>query len=233
MHTIRYQRIVYLSHVLEPGMPHWPGDPALSAELVASLATDGYRLRRVSFGEHAGTHLVARSSYEEAGWGIDELAAARLVHPAVVIDVQEKAALASDYALSADDLLRWEARHGKVEAGVLVILHTGWHRRWSAPRDYLGLDDSGGLHFPGFGEQAACLLLERGVAGLATDTAGLEVGADRTYAVSRLVLAHDRLVVENLARVDELPSRGATVVLGPLRLRGGTGAPATVLALLP
>ncbi len=233
MNNIRYRRIIQLSHVLEPGMPHWPGDPRLSTETVAELATHGYRLHRVCLGEHAGTHVVAGATYREEGWAIDSLSAERLVLPAVVLDAQEQAWLAPDYALSVEDVTAWESRHGTVGPGVLAILHSGWHRRWSRPDDYLGLDDAGQLHFPGFGLDAARRLVERGVAGLATDSPGLEVGTDRSYAVSRLLTDHCLLAVENLANVDQLPPRGATIVVAPLPFRGGTGAPALVLGLIP
>ncbi len=47
------------------------------------------------------------------------------------------------------------------------------------------------------------------------------------------VLRSARLVLENLAQVDRLPPTGATLMIGVLRLRDGSGSPAAVLALVP
>jgi len=44
--------------------------------------------------------------------------------------------------------------------------------------------------------------------------------------------SNPRLVLENLANLDQLPPTGATIVVGVLRLRGGTGSPAAVLAFV-
>ena len=41
------------------------------------------------------------------------------------------------------------------------------------------------------------------------------------------------IIRECLANLDRLPATGATLVIGPLRLEGGSGAPASVLALVP
>ena len=128
----------------------------------------------------------------------------------------------------------WESRHGPVPADSVALLLTGWAERWNNPAAYLGADANGGLHFPGFGPDAAALLLnQRGVAGLGTDTAGVEPGTDATFAVSKLVLSQPRIVLENLANLHQLPPTGAVLVIGPLRLEGGSGSPAAVTAFLP
>jgi kynurenine formamidase len=39
--------------------------------------------------------------------------------------------------------------------------------------------------------------------------------------------------LEGLVNLDQLPPRGATIVIGAVPLQGGSGAPARVLALVP
>ena len=77
------------------------------------------------------------------------------------------------------------------------------------------------------------LLEERGAAGLGVDSPGVDSHRDRSYSTNRLTLARGRIVLENLANLEQLPPTGATIVIGALRLRGGSGSPAAVLALLP
>ena len=215
-------------------MPRWPGDPATEFAPWADIGRDGYYLRRFSMSEHGGTHLTAPASFYTDGRTVDEYGAEELVKAAVVIDARRQCRANPDYALTAEDVADWESRHGPVPAGSVALLLTGWAERWGNPAAYLGVDAEGGLHFPGFGPGAAGLLVnERGVAGLGTDTAGVEPGIDGSFAVSRLVLARPRIVLENLAKLHLLPPTGAVVVIGLLRLEGGSGSPAAVTAFAP
>ena len=184
--------------------------------------------------EHGGTHLTAPASFYPDGRTVDEYPAEELVKPAVVIDVREQCRANRDYALTVRDLTAWESRHRPVPAGSIALLMTSWAERWGNPDEYLGTDDKGGLHFPGFGPDAASLLVnERRVAGLGTDTAGVEPGIDGSFTISRLALAQPRIVLENLANLHQLPPTGAILVIGLLRLEGGSGSPAAVTAFLP
>ncbi len=200
----------------------------------AGASGDGYFLRRFSMGEHAGTHLTAPATFYPDGRTVDGYQPGELVRPAVVIDTRERCRVNPDYALTVSDLREWEALYGKVPCGSLALLLTGWAELWRYPAEYLGDDCAGGLRFPGFGREAAALLMgNRGAAGLGVDTAGVEPGADRTFSVSRLVLASSGIVLENLANLGLLPPTGAIVVVGALPLAEGSGSPAAVTAFLP
>ena len=199
-----------------------------------AIEPDGYFLRRFSMSEHGGTHLTAPASFFADGRTVDHYPASELVKPAVVIDVRHRCVADRDYALSVEDLSEWESLHGEAPRDTPVLLLTDWSDKWPDPDRYLGTDSNGGLHFPGFGPEAAAVLLdERGVAGLGTDTAGLEPGIDDTLSVSKLVLSQPRLALENLTNLHMLPPVGATVVIGVLRLAGGSGSPAAVTAFVP
>lgn len=215
-------------------MPLWPGDPPPEFEPWATIARDGYYLRRFSLSEHAGTHLTAPASFYPNGRTVDQYTSEELVKPAVAIDARQQCQANPDYSLTVGDLMAWESRHHPVPADSIALLLTGWAERWNNPAAYLGADANGSLHFPGFSPDAATLLVkERGVAGLGTDTAGIEPGIDATFAVSKLVLAQPRIVLENLANLHQLPPTGAVLVIGLLRLEGGSGSPVAVTAFLP
>ena len=226
--------MVNLSHPVSPEMPHWPDDPRTELEVWSDPSKDGYFLRRFSMGEHSGTHLTAPASYFANGRTVDQYAPCELVRPAVVLDVREQCRRDPDYALPLGDVLGWEDHNGVIQPGHLVLLNTGWQDRWHDPEAYLGTDSHGGLHFPGFGYEAASLLIhERSVGGLGTDTAGIEPGADSDLSVSKLVLAGPRIALENLVNLDRLPATGAVVVVGLLGLVGGSGSPAAITAFVP
>ena len=232
--VIAYSRIVDLSHAIDRDIPVWPGDPAVEFQTVARLSDDGYCLRRFSMGEHSATHMNAPKSFHTDGEGIDAYSADSLVMPASVIDISENAAGNADYVLRADDIVKWEMRHGRLMEGSVVLLNTSWARKWTDPAAYFNHDSSGGLHFPGFGGDATEFLLEeRLIGGVGTDAAGVDPGQDRSFATNVCVLDQQRIVLENLANLDQLPPTGTTLVIGVLRLRDGSGSPAAVTAFVP
>jgi kynurenine formamidase len=231
---IRYSRIVDLSHRIDPDIPRWTGDPTIDFTPTAQIASEGYYLRRFSMGEHSGTHMNAPSSFFDDASGIDGYPPECLVVSTCVIDQCEKAELDADYMLSIEDVLAWEAINGKIPAGSLVILFTGWQSRWHTPPAFLNYDEQGLPHFPGFSEATALFLLtERSIAGVGIDTHGVDSGQDTTFATNRAVLAQQGIVLECLTNLEQLPSTGTTLAIGILRLKDGSGSPASVLAFVP
>jgi kynurenine formamidase len=232
-YSIQYSRVVNLSHILHPGIPRWPGDPPVEYQPVAQVSRQGYFLRRVGLGEHSGTHLNAPAGFHEGGAAIDQYPPQSLVVPAVMLDHRARAEADPDYTLGRDDIQEWEREYGPVPPGSVVLLNTCWAARWDDPDRFFNRDDAGRFHFPGFEPAAVRFLLDRGAAGIGIDTHGVDGGRDEAFAVNRLVLQQPRIVLENLANLDQLPTVGATLVIGILLLPGGSGSPASVLALVP
>jgi kynurenine formamidase len=233
--------VVDLSHGFGADTVYWPSRPPAGFELreLAHGRTPGgwfYAANAFSTPEHGGTHLDAPIHFAEGGRSVERIPASRLVARAVVIDASAAAAGTPELALGAADVRAFEARHGRIPAGSLVLLRTGWDRFWPDRRAYLGDDtpgDASKLRFPSFGESAARLLVEeRGVAGLGVDTASIDVGSSRDFPVHRLAAAHDVYGLENLTGLAGLPPVGAVVVALPMKIEGGSGAPLRAIALV-
>ena len=198
------------------------------------IESDGYFLRRITLGEHSGTHMNAPASFYPDGITIDQYKPESFIVQAVVLDMSGPTEEDPDHLLSVEELEIWERTYGEIAEGSVALLHTGYHQYWNSPRKFLNLDPSGTAHFPGFGAEAAQFLVQgRGTAGIGIDTHGVDGGMDTSFAVNRLVLAKPRLVLENLANLDQLPPKGTTLIIAPLPLVGGSGAPVSVLALVP
>lgn len=230
----RSVRVVSLSHPVSATSPLWPRDPQVEFTEWSSIANEGFFLRRFAMSEHGGTHLTAPSSFFPDGITVDNIPVDRLVAPVVVIDVQAQCLYNPDYALTLKDVAEWESRNGPVPSGCLVLLLTGWSKYWRELDVYLGEDSDGNLHFPGFGLPAARMLVdERGAAGLGTDSGGVEPGTDLDFSISRLVLGKQGIVLQNLTNLDQLAPTGSFLVIGILKLVGGSGSPAAVTAFVP
>ncbi|MCB1057766.1 MAG: cyclase family protein, partial [Acidobacteria bacterium] len=187
--------------------------------------------------EHGGTHLDAPIHFGEGKHTADQIPVDQLMGPAVVIDVAEKAAADADYRLSAEDVTAWEAEHGQVPAGAMVLLRTGWGDRWPDRKSYLGDDtpgDASNLHFPSYGEDAARLLVdERKVAALGVDTASIDYGPSTEFKVHQVAAAANVLGLENIAHLREVPATGAWLIALPMKIAGGSGGPLRAVALVP
>lgn len=225
-------RVVDLTQSLGPGTVLWPDSDAFDARTVLTYEDDGAYARTIITPEHAGTHLDAPVHFDPDGITVAEIPAESLIAPAVVIDVSAEAREDSDLTVDADLIEELEGRDGEIEAGSAVLLRTGWDEFVGDPEWYGGAD-VGDLQFPGFGPDAAELLLARGVVGLGIDTLSVDPGFETEFPVHHITLPAGLWHLEGLVNLSELPARGATLFVGVLRLVEGSGAPARVLATLP
>lgn len=234
-------RVVDLTHPFNSKTLYWP------------TATTGFELDQLAYGptpggwfyssygygapEHGGTHLDAPIHFAKDGLTNDRIPVDRFIGPGVVIDVSAAAAKNVDYLLTRADVLAWEKKNGRVPVGAMVVLRTGWAVRWPDAKRYLGDDtkgDASKLHFPSYGEDAARLLVgERRVSALGADVASIDYGASRNFIVHQVAARAGVMGLENLANVNVLPAKGATIIALPMKIEGGSGGPLRAIALVP
>jgi kynurenine formamidase len=187
--------------------------------------------------EHGGTHMDAPIHFAEQGRTAEQVPLRSCIGPAVVIDVRQQSAADRDYRLGIDDVATWERAHGQIPAGAMVIMYSGWGTFWPDKARYLGTAEHGdvaNLHFPGFSKEAAELLVnQRHVAAVGVDTASMDYGQSTDFIVHQIVNGANTPGFENLANIDRLPAAGATLVALPIKIAGGSGGPARIIAILP
>jgi len=105
---------------------------------------------------------------------------------------------------------------------------------WNDPKKFIGLDENKVRHFPGWGQEAAQYLLEKGVRGLGIDTASIDTGNSNTFVAHNIFLKADKYLVENInigiENSNTLPEVGATVFVLPIPIENGSEAPARIIA---
>lgn len=230
-----YSHVIDLTHNLNDRSPNWEGteESPFHAKETGNLERDGYYSRTFSTQEHYGTHLDAPAHFAQGMWTVDEIPAERLVRPLVVLDVQTKVNVDPDYEVSVQDVADWESTHGEIPSGAVVMAYTGWDFRWNRPKEFHNLAKDGLPHFPGFSLQCVEFLVEtRGVVGLGIDTMSVDKGATTTYPVHRFTSKESVYHLENVANLALVPPAGATVVVAPVKLENGSGAPVRLLALV-
>lgn len=212
--------------------------PGFSKTAVSNFDADGpaWAWYALSMGEHCGTHFDAPNHWitgrgHETG-GPATIPPENFIAAACVIDVSDKAAADPDYLMTVEDVKAFEAQHGRIEDGSLVLMRTDWSKR-TDPDEFLN-----GGHCPGPSVEAMRFLGEQrqtrgfGVEQVGTD-AGLAGTFDPPFPAHHYMHAKNRYGLASLTNLDQLPAKGAVVIAAPLKIVGGSGSPLRVLALAP
>ncbi len=165
---------------------------------------------------------------------VDQLKAADLFGPAAVIDVSAKCETDNDYLLSKADLLEWEEKNGRLPSGAIVLMYTGWSKKWTDYEAYKNQDEEGRMHFPGFSAEAAnFLVMERNIRGIGIDNFSIDYGLSRDFAVHKIFNGAGKYHLENVANVHLLPATGAFLIVAPIKIDGGSGGQVRIFAVVP
>ena len=239
-------RVVDLTHTLDPDFPVIILPPEFGQcarfrmEEVSAYDHRGpaWKWHNISMSEHTGTHFDAPvhwiSGKDVPNGTVDAIDPAAFVGPVVVIDCSEGAAQDDDFALTPERIEAHEAAHGPIPEGAWVLMRTDWSKRSGA--EYLNIAEDG-AHSPGPNPEAIRALLARGIRGFGVETVGTDAGQgmhyDPPYPAHYLLHGAGRLGLQCLCNLDQLPPTGALLIAAPLKIKGGTGSPLRVLALVP
>jgi len=235
-------RVLDLSHAYDADTIFWPTEEGFVLETEFDGVTPGgwyYSAHRFRSAEHGGTHIDAPIHFFAGGRTVDEIPPEQLMGEGVSIDVSQVCASDRDHLIGVADLEAWESRHGEIPHGAIVLLRTGFGRFWPDRVRYLGTDERGAgavakLHFPGLDPDAARWLVEeRGIRAVGLDTASIDRGQSTTFLSHRTLFEKNVPAFENLAGLDALPPRGFRVIALPMKIRGGSGGPLRVVAIVP
>jgi kynurenine formamidase len=233
--------IVDLSYSYDSETIFWPTEVEgfVLEEITAGVTEQGYyySANRYRAAEHGGTHIDAPIHFAEGHPSVDEIPLDRLVGAGILVDVSAACSTNPDYQIGIGDFETWEASHGRIPDGAIVLLRTGYGRHWGNRMRYLGTDEVGAaavskLHFPGLHPDAARWLAdERAIRSIGLDTASIDYGQSELFESHQVLSERDIPAFENLARLDQLPAMGFRVVALPMKIRGGSGGPLRAVAI--
>ncbi|TKT82666.1 cyclase family protein [Aquamicrobium sp. LC103] len=222
-----------LTHELHEAFPTFFGDQQLFIEQKFSFAKDTFNLNEWRINEHTGTHIDAPLHFSADGKSVAELPVEDLFLPLVVVDISAKAAEDPDAQVTPDDVKAWTDANGDIPEGACVAMHSGWGAHVATEKFRNLGDDGKTMHFPGFHVETARMLMELpSVKAIAVDTLSLDFGKSPDFAVHNSWLPSGRYGIEGVANLDRLPASGATIVVGAPKIRGATGGPGRIFALV-
>jgi arylformamidase len=213
--TVPRVRLLDVSMPIRPGMPSFPGDPAVATAPVKRIDRgDAYNLSTWSLGSHTGTHVDPPIHFVAGGATTDQLDLSVLNGPCRVVDVP-----ATSREVGPAEVA------GVPRGTTRVLFRTSNSARWAgAPRffdDYVAVTDAG-----------AAALLAAGICLVGLDALSVESDPSGRFPVHHRLLGGGALILEGLCL--------APAVAGPYDLRclpldlvGGDGGPCrAVLATL-
>ncbi len=231
-----------LTHTLNEEAIFWPTANMYEQETVFEGETDGgyyYSAFNFSAAEHGGTHIDAPIHFAQGRNAAHEIPLEQLIGPAAVIDVSEQSAENPDYQFTVEDVTNWEAENGQLPEGAIVLFNTGFAQYYPDRERYMGTAERGeeavaDLHFPGIHpDLAEFLASERNIKAVGLDTPSIDYGQSTDFQSHVILYQEDIFGIENVANLDQLPPIGATVLALPMKMEGGSGGPARVIAHLP
>ncbi|MEN8893332.1 cyclase family protein [Planktotalea arctica] len=238
-------KIVDLTHTLDPDFPVIILPPEFGQcarfrmEEVSAYDHRGpaWKWHNITLNEHTGTHFDAPSHWvsgkDVPNGAVDEIDPRVFVGPVVVIDCSDGAARDADFELTPEIIEDWEAEHGAIPADAWVLMRTDWSKKSGAA--YLNMAEDG-PHSPGPTPAAIELLLKRDIRGFGTETVGTDAGQGAHYVppypAHYLLHGAGKFGLQCLRNLDQLPATGALLIAPPLKIKGGTGSPLRVLALV-
>jgi len=233
--TLKGAKYVDLTHTVTPSIPVWEGfGPSTFAPALKPANGKPYRYENDGFEAtqyHLGTDQLGTQLDPPAHWApeypaIDELPATYAIRPLVVISIVDQVAKDPGYSLQVSDIERWEARHGKIPAGSVVMVRSDWSKAWPDPA--LATRKV----FPGVSLPALKFLHEQRHI-LFHGHEPLDTDATPTLEGEQWLLHHGYAQAEGVARLDQVAEAGCLVTIGYPKLKGGLGGYARYIAICP
>jgi len=209
-------KTIDLSHPIEPGMPVYPGTEGPVFSHPFDLEKDGFVEMRISLVTHTGTHMDAPAHILAWGKTLDRMPVSAFYGQAVCID-----AVSGQKEIAAEDLAPCEAM---IQTADFVLFRTGWSRLWGTSAYFEG--------YPVLSPDAARRLSEFALKGVGFDTISADGPGDREFLVHGIILGKERIIIENLTNLDQLPRTGFSIACFPLHFSGADGSPVRAVAFV-
>lgn len=216
-------RIIDLSFSIENGMTTFPTywHPSVEITVLGHHTSENRETRKIVLGSHTGTHCDAPRHFIPGGMTLDRLPLEVLVGPAFVVDMSN----IPPFKEVGVDLFEELIGDRAVER---LILRFDWSENWGEQNYY--------NDHPYISEKAATWLVNRGIKLLAMDTPTPDDprngrGSEKDSPVHKLLLENNIVLVEYLCNLKKLTQKNVELIVLPLKIYEGDGAPARCIAI--
>ena len=216
--------IVDLSMHIEEGMQTFPTHwhPLVEITQLGRHGLENRETRKLVLGTHTGTHIDAPRHFIPGGVTVDQIPLEQMVGPASVLDLTT---FGAGMEVGPEDLARTLGKRSATR----VLMRFDWDRSLGTMAYY---NDS-----PFLSEDAAQWLVDKGCRLLGMDTAmpdnpknGRNCSKDSPN--HKILLGSGAILVEYMVNLAALNQPVVQLVVAPMKIRSGDGAPVRAFAIL-
>lgn len=184
------------------------------------LGTDGWNAKTLHMYSHSGTHMDAPLHFGVSTSGIDEIELEKCIVDAWLVDITPCA----DKQLITSEALSDIAHRIKPGQGLLI------RSDWSYKHNTLEYRDA----LPRVSEELATWCVARGIVFIGVEPPSVADvnNIEELTKVHQILLKNGIVIVEGLTNLDKINQDMVKVIALPLKVKGGDGAPARVIAIL-
>ncbi|CAC5409059.1 unnamed protein product [Mytilus coruscus] len=202
------------------------------------LGGNWFEINYIGTTEHSGTHIDAPSQFYKNRKRMHEIPLEKLYGPGVIIDIRRQVSRNVNYRVKVSDTKRWEATHGRIPKGAVVLMNSGWATRFPDPYKVFNTQNTSDVtsyRFPTYEFNAITFLAKfRSVNVVGGDTPLIGLSTSKIDLSNFTFLFQRNIpVVLNVANLDRIPPSGSTVFIPAINIYDGSGAPVRIFATVP
>lgn len=235
LEIISSKKFVDLTQSFSADTPVWSGfgqakfaaaaDPKTNRPY--TIKEDGFRTTTYELVGQYGTHVDPPAHFSEDGVTMDQIPLSQMILPLIVLDNTRYMTTDPNHTFSLSDLIAWEAEHGRVPTGSFVALRTDMSKQFETNAEYFKRSP-----FPAWSFDVIKFLYEeRGV--VATGHESLDTDITPEMVSETYILKSNHYQIEVMANLDQVPEKGALIVVTWPKVKNGLGFPARAFAILP
>ena len=221
MNTIKYRRMISLSHVLKPGREEFllkleTHNVENVVDYIKRRADIWYILQDIHLSSHVGTHIELPYHHWKTGSDAASFPIENLIGPACVLDFSHKQA--------GEIITKEEFRRNpvKVKKGDIVFIRTGCDKFFRTSQAH---------QRPVVGTEAIQYLVDLKIHCIGTDATGVELKGTDYQPNHQLLFKNNIPIVESATNLDKLENPRFFAIILPLAIAGLDSCPVRIMAL--
>lgn len=226
-------KIIDLSQEIYQGMPVYPGHlktviwtHASHEEVGRQLGTGfSYETRGIMFCDHGPTHIdsVSHLCTDADAPPVDKFPLEYGITSAVCLDVSDIPRKTQfGRAKIEAELKKWNL---DIRKGDTVLFYTAHYDQFYGKPEYM-------TDYPGLDREATEFIIDQGCINFGVDSPSPDMWYDKTYPCHTVCSERRITHIENLCNLDKIVGKRFTFIALPLKIRGGTGSPLRVVAIV-
>ncbi len=220
-HKVSDQRDILGMKPIDLTLAYRKGMRGFDYDIANTKKDHGWNARLLHIYSHAGTHMDAPLHFEATPATIDQYPVSSFIGKAWKVSLP----ISVDGHLIEEEEVT--AQLDDFKSGDSLLLETGWSKHLNEPRYRDGL--------PRISKELARWCVANGVKMLAVEPPSVaDVNNMRELTeIHQMLLGGGVIIIEGLTNLHQISGKSVTLAAFPLKIAGGDGAPARVIAFEP